>query len=365
MYLRTLSLRSFRNYSALELQLDPQLNVLVGNNAQGKTNLLEACYLLATTRSHRTHRDEEMIRWGDDFYHVKADIRKRLGNLHLELHYGVSMGRIAKVNGITQQRSSDFVGHLNVVLFAPEHLELVKGEPALRRRFLDMAIGQINRPYLHQLAQYNKLLQQKNNLLKGTEPLNLDLLSIYNQQLADLGSRLTIKRDQVIKRLIPLARTAHEKISGQERLEISYQASAGQPLTLESLRKEYEQLLIARQADEIRRRQSLIGPHRDDLRLAIDDVDLRHYGSQGQQRSAVLSLKMAETALMAQETGENPVLILDDVLSELDPLRQEQLLSMVNGLTQTLISSTDHPPLLAGRRVKSFLVKSGSVKELN
>ncbi len=345
--------------------MDPQLNIFVGNNAQGKTNLLEACYLLATTRSHRTHRDEEMIRWGDEFYHIKADVKKRLGNMHLELHYGVSMGRITKVNGIAQQRSSDFVGHLNVVLFAPEHLELVKGEPSLRRRFLDMAIGQINRPYLHHLSQYNKLLQQKNNLLKGIDPVNLDLLTIYNQQLADLGSRITIKRDQVVKRLIPLTRAAHEKISGHEQLELSYHASAGSPSTLDSLRQEFEQTLITKQPDEIRRRQSLVGPHRDDLRFSINGIDLRHYGSQGQQRSAVLSLKMGETTLMSQETGENPVLILDDVLSELDPLRQEQLLSMVNGLTQTMISSTDHPPLLAGRQIKSFQVRSGSVKEMN
>ncbi len=364
MHLKSLSLRSFRNYGALEVNLDPQLNIFVGHNAQGKTNLLEACYLLATTRSHRTHRDEEMIRWGEDFYHIKADVKKRLGIMHLELHYGATIGRITKVNGITQQRSSDFVGHFNVVLFAPEHLELVKGEPALRRRFLDMAIGQINRPYLHQLSQYNKLLQQKNNLLRGSDPVDLDLLHIYNQQLADLGSRLTIKRDQVIKRLTPLTRAAHEQISGHEQLELSYQANAGQPSSLETLRQEYEQLLKARQPDELRRRQSLVGPHRDDLRLTIDGIDLRHYGSQGQQRSAVLSLKMAETSLMAQETGEHPVLILDDVLSELDPLRQEKLLSMVTGLTQTLISSTDHPPLLSGRRVKSFLVKAGSVKEM-
>jgi len=345
MKVKSLSLRNFRNYAGIDLDTDRRVNVFVGRNAQGKTNLLESIYMLAMTKSHRTSKDRHLIRFGEERAALSAAIERKFGECTLRLEL-TALGKKAQINGLEQRKLSEYIGTLNVVLFAPEDLEIVKGSPAYRRRFLDMEIAQVHPAYLHSLSQYQKVLVQRNNFLKsgaGNGPDGGVMLSVWDEQLASYGSKIMLRRQKFISQLQDWAASIHEGITGgKERLSLGYAPSVdladGDDETV--LFDRFMVKLSQTKEQDLRRGATSVGPHRDDLSFSIDGRDAYSFGSQGQQRTAALSLKLAEIELIRQETGEYPVLLLDDVLSELDRSRQEHLVETMRSKVQTFITTT-------------------------
>jgi DNA replication and repair protein RecF len=345
MFLKKLVLQHYRNYERFELDIDRNVNIFVGPNAQGKTNLLEAIFVLALTKSHRTHHDKELIRWSGEETFLHAELDKRYGSCTLDLFIS-NKGKKAKINGLEQKKLSNFIGTLNVVMFAPEDLEIVKGNPGVRRRFLDMEIGQMQPSYLYDLSQYQKVLQQRNNFLKQCTPgaaSNEMMLEVWNGQLVQFGVKIMKKRQSFIKKLQIWAEQIHSGITNSgETLRIEYAPSL--PLgEFEDDAVLFDRFMIKLSQvkdQEIRRGTTLVGPHRDDLHFFINEKEVQTYGSQGQQRTTALSLKLAEIELIHEEVGEYPILLLDDVLSELDEYRQTQLIQTFQSKVQTFITTT-------------------------
>lgn len=317
----------------------------MGENAQGKTNLLESIYALALTRSHRTNNEQELIQWEKEQAFIKGNVQKEYTKVPLEL-FLTKKGRKTKVNHMEQKKLSSYIGQLNVILFAPEDLSLVKGSPQGRRKFLDMEIGQIDPVYLYESAQYQKILKQRNQYLKQlaehkqTDELYLDILS---EQLIDHGSKVLFARQQFVKQLEYWANQLHQKISrSKEHLTIIYRSSipgdhwADEQTVKETYAQEIEQV----KGKERLRQVTLAGPHRDDMSFLVNEKDVQTFGSQGQQRTTALSVKLAEIDLIKEETGEYPVLLLDDVMSELDDSRQLHLLETIEGKIQTFLTTT-------------------------
>ncbi|MFK4166677.1 DNA replication/repair protein RecF [Paenibacillus lautus] len=345
MFVKNVSLQHYRNYEKLQLEAFGDVNLIIGRNAQGKTNLMEALFVLALTKSHRTSKDRELIGFEQSSAHISAEIDRKYGTLRLELSLS-QQGKKAKINGFEQRKLSDFIGSLNVVMFAPEDLEIVKGTPGVRRRFLDMEIGQVAPSYLFHLQQYQKVLVQRNNLLKqlwGKGSAEQAMLEIWNSQLAEHGVKIVKKRKQFIKKLQKWAESIHQGITnGQEDLSLHYLPSfADAEEEDEAVLFETFMIKLSQMKEqEIRRGMTLAGPHRDDLAFYINGKEVQTYGSQGQQRTTALSLKLAEIELIQEEIGEYPVLLLDDVLSELDPYRQTQLIETFQSKVQTFITAT-------------------------
>jgi len=362
MYIRHLSLHNYRNYVHLELDLDPRLNLFLGANAQGKTNLLEACHLLATARSHRTQRDNELVQWEQQGYHISAEVKIRHGTEHLSLRYDPQQGKKAQINGVLQPRLLDFVGQMKVVLFAPEHLSLVKGDPGQRRRFLDILLSQLYTRYLYELSQYQRVLREKGNLLKTPLPENT-LLDVYNAQLAELGASLMRKRAEAVDIIAPLAMMYHKQLHPAECLKIRYQSQIEleAPYTQARVRDNLLQLMEAKRSEELRRRFCVVGLQRDDLDITLNGEDAKRFASQGQQRSIVLALKVAEAHYMDNVSMDRPILILDDLFSELDNDRQVHLLSLLQDFGQTLISAVSLPPVLHSKAKRIYRVQEGKV----
>ena len=362
MYIRHLSLHNYRNYVHLELDLDPRLNLFLGANAQGKTNLLEACHLLATARSHRTQRDNELVQWEQQGYHISAEVKIRHGTEHLSLRYDPQQGKKAQINGVLQPRLLDFVGQMKVVLFAPEHLSLVKGDPGQRRRFLDILLSQLYTRYLYELSQYQRVLREKGNLLKTPLPENT-LLDVYNAQLAELGASLMRKRAEAVDVIAPLAMMYHKQLHPAECLKIRYQSQIEleAPYTQARVRDNLLQLMEAKRSEELRRRFCVVGLQRDDLDITLNGEDAKRFASQGQQRSIVLALKVAEAHYMDNVSMDRPILILDDLFSELDNDRQAHLLSLLQDFGQTLISAVSLPPVLHSKAKRIYRVQEGKV----
>lgn len=367
MHLATLQLGSFRNYDSLTIHFSPGLNVLYGDNAQGKTNLLEAIHFLATGRSHRTSRDQDMIQEGKEELLARAEVVRKTGSIDLELRCGHQTRKQLKINGIAERKIARLVGSLAAVLFSPDDLQLLKGPPSGRRRFLDVELSQISQTYLHHLMAYNRLVAQRNTLLK--QPVvDEGLLSVYDEQLVETGARLVARRAEAVSRLSPIAARYHEMLAeGREDLRLAYQSQGvGEDGTadLESVRRRLEQELARMRQEERRRQVTLVGPHRDDVGFWIAGRDARLYASQGQQRTAVLALKLAELEFMTEEIGEPPLLLLDDVASELDPNRRHYLLSAVREGVQSFITCTDLEDLMVREWPEShrlFRVRAGTV----
>lgn len=368
MNLSELHLRHFRNYEQVQLHFPHRLNILIGDNAQGKTNLLESIYLLALGKSHRTHWDRELIRWGEEEALVEAQVNRQTAHHRLAVRIH-SKGKQVRINGVEQRRLSDLVGYLNAVLFAPEDLMIVKGSPGLRRRFLDMEIGQVSPVYLHHLNRYQQLLQQRNALLRegpGTGKDLSALLEIWDEQLADVGVKIYHKRLDFVMKLQNWAQQIHAQVTQEkEKLEILYHMSI--PCTAEGHLPDVE-LYLRRLREvrekEMRRGSTLVGPHRDDLSFLVNGKNVQVYGSQGQQRTTALSIKLAEIELIAAEVGEYPVLLLDDVLSELDSERQTYLLSTMARQVQTFLTTTGLDGIQKHVLDEAVLytVKSGTVR---
>lgn len=364
MYITRLELRDFRNYEEAELVPCEGINVLYGDNAQGKTALLEAVALCCTGRSHRTSKDRELIRWGQPFGRVELQAMRADGTHEIEIILPQAERKTVKVGGSVLTRSGELMGHVNGVLFAPEDLRMVKDGPAERRRFIDMEISQTSPAYYYALQRYNRALNQRNRLLKDAlaTPSLLDMLGSWDEQLCSAGAFIMDRRRAFIERLSRFAGENHREITGgRERLECRYCPSAPLDETGEALERALgEALLRAREQDE-RRCMTSVGPHRDDLQLTLDGMDVRAYGSQGQQRTSALSLKLAELTIMKEATGEWPVLLLDDVMSELDPGRRRQLLSRLRGI-QTLVTCTDLTDLAEADVGAAWRVASGTLE---
>ncbi|MGG0643741.1 DNA replication/repair protein RecF [Sporosarcina gallistercoris] len=345
MHIDRLALTDYRNYASLDLSFSPHINVFIGENAQGKTNVMEAIYVLAMAKSHRTSNDRELIRWGQEYGKIEGDVERKYGHLPIELVIS-KKGKKARVNHIEQNRLSLYIGQVNVVMFAPEDLNLVKGSPQVRRRFLDMEIGQISPVYLHDLLHYQKLLKQRNAILKdnrGKRQFEDVMFDVYTEQFVDKAVQIIKKRYYFLELLQKWAGPIHHGISrGLEDLDVSY--STLKELSSEQSDEEMKKVLMDKLAEvktrELDRGITLIGPHRDDLTFMVNGYDIQTYGSQGQQRTTALSLKLAEIELVRQEVGEAPILLLDDVLSELDDYRQSHLLNTIQGQVQTFVTTT-------------------------
>jgi len=345
MYLENIALRNFRNYEAQELSFSPSINVLIGENAQGKTNLIESIYFLAMSRSHRTARDRELIRWDSDFAKVNGKLKKKSHSVPMEIILS-KRGKIAKLNHLEQKKLSNYIGQLNVILFAPEDLSLVKGSPSVRRKFIDMELGQMNKIYLYHLAQYQQILKQRNQFLKQAKydtKYDQIYLDVLTEQLAADGAEVLFYRFRFIEKLNEWAQKVQTDISnGKETLKIRYKTTSEitEELTVEEIFEQLKEIYKKSQKQEIEQGTTTTGPHRDDLIFYVNDKNVQTYGSQGQQRTTALSLKLAEIELMNEITGEYPILLLDDVLSELDDNRQTHLLNSIQDKVQTFITTT-------------------------
>ncbi len=321
-----LRLVNFRNYPSLSLRPDAGLCVLTGENAAGKTNVLESLFLCSLGRSHRTLRDGEMVRSGEAFASVAVDVDTRGGPRRIETKLFPGDRKKTLIDGAPISRSGELLGCLNVVMFAPEDLSLVKDGPGERRRFLDMAISQLRPSYYYTLQQYNNALKQRNALLKDGEGLDYDSLACWDEQLSVLGAAIILARAELVERLGMIASEQHETLSdGAETLVAQYEPNV-EPETANELTKTLRLALADSAERDIYRGSTSVGPHRDDLKLLINRTDVRVYGSQGQQRTTVLSLKLAQLEILRAEKDDSPVLLLDDVFSELDRNRQKMLL---------------------------------------
>ena len=345
MKLTNLQLQNFRNYESVQLEFTDGVHVFIGENAQGKTNLMESIYALAMTKSHRTTSDKELIGWKKDFATIKGTIEKTATKTNLELQFS-KKGKIAKVNYLEQKRLSSYLGNLNVILFAPENLTLVKGSPQNRRKFVDMELGQMSSLYLYDLVEYNRVLKQRNTYLKQLAIKKKqpdEYLEVLSEMLSELASKIVFHRLDFMKQLEALAIPIHDQLSlGREKFSVSYQATIPleDGLTASQMKEIYIDQFKKNQTREADQATTLIGPHRDDLIFYLNEVPVQTYGSQGQQRSTVLSLKLAEIELMKLSTGEYPLLLLDDVLSELDDDRQTHLIKAIENKVQTFITTT-------------------------
>ena len=354
MYLKTLHLSAFRNYLEQAWEFDHQKTILLGNNAQGKSNILEAVELLATLKSHRTNRDRDLILEGATTGQILATVEHKYGTSDLAITLRSPGRRTLTLNHENLRRHLEFLGSLNAVQFSSLDLDLVRGSPDARRNWLDTLLVQLEPIYAHILHQYYQVLRQRNALLKelrktasdqGTSAnlsAQISQLHLWDQQLAKTGSRVTRRRARVIERLTPLAQTWHKSISGgQEILNIDYLPNVScdedKPLQVQqAFLDKIEQRRLAEQ----QLGTSVVGPHRDDVQFTINGTPAKSYGSQGQQRTLVLALKLAELKLIEEVIGEPPLLLLDDVLAELDPNRQNQLLEVIQGRFQTIITTT-------------------------
>ena len=334
MIVKSLELSNFRNYESLSMEFSPSTNILYGDNAQGKTNILEAVFLCATTKSHKGSKDKEIIKLQSEEAHIRMVIRRDELDHRIDMHLKKNKPKGVAIDGIPIKRSSELFGIINVVFFSPEDLAIIKDGPSERRRFIDMELCQLSKLYLHNLLNYNKVLNQRNNLLKQVcfNKGLLDTLYVWDQQLLHFGTELMKERQAFMKNMNEIVVKLHKKLSdGKEELEIAYEPNVAI--------SEFESKLNKSMERDIALKVTNIGPHRDDLSFFINGQDVRKYGSQGQQRTAALSLKLAEIELVKQVTKDKPILLLDDVLSELDRKRQNQLLDSIIGI-QTIVTCT-------------------------
>lgn len=334
MIIKSLELKNYRNYENLFIEFDEGTNILYGNNAQGKTNILEAIYVCATTKSHRGSKDREIINFNSEDAHICMKIDRKKMPHKIDMHLKKSKTKGAAIDGLIVKKSSELFGVVNVVFFSPEDLGIIKNGPAQRRRFIDLELCQLDKIYLHHLTNYNKVLNQRNNLLRQLS-FNMDLkdtLDVWDMQLVNFGRQVIKGRKEFIDDLNRIIGPIHYKLSGgSEKLTLVYEPDV-------SL-NEFEHVLMSKRDSDIRIKTSSVGPHRDDINFMVNGIDIRKYGSQGQQRTAALSLKLAEIELVKQKIHDTPILLLDDVLSELDSFRQNYLMECIKDI-QTVITCT-------------------------
>ena len=377
MRIKSLKLLYFRNYLSMNIETHPSLNVLVGNNANGKTNIIESIFCLALGKSYRTKSDSECIMFGETATAMSCVVSKN--NKNLDIMLGINnKGKSAKIAGVKKTKLTDFVGELNVVLFSPEDLQIVKGSPALRREFINREFYQFSRIYHKYNLMYQHLLKQRNSYLKDMrknpkDEMALTYLETLTSQLAKVALYITKERVSFVQDISKLTYKNMLNISnGQETLKIRYKSSVLEALNIKDTEDEafteenLTNIIMRKSFDDIMRGSTKIGPQHDDLEFYINDLDAKMYASQGQQRSIVLSLKLAEINYLKDKTGTYPVLLLDDVLSELDKNRQLKLLDAINENVQTFITTPSISDIKEDllKKAKVFKIENGNISEI-
>ena len=340
MKLRKLILKNYRNYENFEYEFSQNKTLIIGKNAQGKTNILEAIYYLCALDSNRIKKDSELIMFNKDLTSIKAEVEKNSTDLELEVIINPPKNKILKVNGLKKNKSKDFLRVLSSVNFSSSDLMLLRGEPQNRRKWLDMAIFQVYPLYIEKLAKFNKIRLQKANYLANGIIQN-DMLDVFNEQLSVASANVIYLRKKYLLELERIAKIKHASMAENEDLTIKYQTITDENLSIEELKDLIYQKLNEIKQDEIRRQQCLIGAHRDDIDFYINEVDSKKFASQGQQRTIVLALKLAELQIIKEKINETPLLLLDDVLAELDNIRQNYLLNAIEDDIQMVITSVD------------------------
>jgi DNA replication and repair protein RecF len=356
MYIEQIALNNYRNYGALDISFDKGTNILYGMNAQGKTNILEAIYMAATTKSHRGSRDKEIIKFGEEESHIKLLVRKNDISRRIDMHLKKSKNKGVAIDGLPIRRSAELYGLLNIIFFSPEDLSIIKNGPVERRRFMDMELCQLSRLYYSNLSNYNKVLNQRNNLLRQIyfNKSLIDTLDVWDEQLMSYGIKVIKERENFIEMLGDIVRDIHKGLSGEkEELKIVYNKSVDE--------NDFAEILKSKRDNDCKYESTQYGPHRDDITFFINDMDVRLYGSQGQQRTAALSLKLAEIELVRRIINDSPVLLLDDVMSELDSGRRNALLDAIKDI-QTIITCTGYDDFIRERITidKIYYIEAGS-----
>ena len=334
MYIESIELKNYRNYDSLSLQFDKGTNIFYGDNAQGKTNILEAVYLCGTTKSHRGSKDREMIQFDADEAHIRMFVKKEGISRRIDMHLKKNKTKGIAVDGIPIRKAGELFGILNLVFFSPEDLNIIKNGPGERRRFMDVELCQLNKLYLSDLSSYNHVLNQRNKLLKDLsfQPSLLNTLDVWDEQLARYGASIIQGRKKFIEEMNGIITGIHRNITGgKEEIRLLYEPSVSE--------ENFLSVLLRNREKDCRFKLTSEGPHRDDLCVKINGMDIRKYGSQGQQRTAALSLKLSEIYMVKKRIKDMPVLLLDDVLSELDSSRQNYLLNSISQV-QTMITCT-------------------------
>ncbi len=360
MYVESIQLNNYRNYDSEKVTFSPGVNIFFGDNAQGKTNILEAVYLTGTSRSHRGSKDKELIRFDKEEAHVRLFFNKNQLSHRLDFHLKKKKSKGIAIDGVPIRKTSELLGTLHVVFFSPEDLGLIKNGPSMRRKFLDMEMSQLDKSYLQYLSAYNHLLSERNNLLKQINffPQLRETLDGWDEQIIDTGCRIIEKRQKFVRHMAEMMREIHSKLTGnREQIQVSYEENVSA--------EAFRDVLYGYRDKDIKMGTTSAGPHRDDLAFKINDIDLRKFGSQGQQRTAALALKLSEIRLIEEVSGDKPVLLLDDVLSELDAHRQNYLLEHISDI-QTMISCTGLDDFVNTRMHldKVFHVEKGKIEDL-
>ena len=357
MIIKSIELKNFRNYEELNLNLDGGTNILYGDNAQGKTNILEAVYLAGTSKSHKGSKDREMIRFENEESHIRMMVKKGDLSYKIDMHLRKNKAKGVAINGLPIRKARELLGVVNLVFFSPEDLNIIKNGPGERRRFLDSELCQLDGVYITELAGYNHIVNQRNRLLKDLymNPSLKETLDIWDMQMLQYGTKIINKRKDFVRDLNQVIQDIHHNLTGGiEHLEVVYEPSTEA--------EDFENVLKKNRERDIRMKMTSAGPHRDDLSFVVNGIDIRKYGSQGQQRTAALSLKLSEIYLVKEKIKDTPILLLDDVLSELDSNRQTYLLDSIHDI-QTLITCTGLEDFVNNRfqMDKLFHVVNGTV----
>lgn len=356
-----MSLQHYRNYQSLYLDFDPATNIFYGDNAQGKTNILEAVYVSGTTKSHRSSKDRELISFSEEEAHIRTLIEKNGMEHKIDMHLRKNRTKGIAIDGIPIRKASELFGIIHFVFFSPEDLSIIKNGPSERRRFLDMELCQLDKIYLHHLSNYNRIVLQRNRILKemAFRPDYRDVLDVLDAQMITYGTQVIVRRRHFTEELNQLIGRIHSQLTGgQEQMVLEYEADTDETSFAERLKRSMEK--------DLKQKTTTAGPHRDDLSFVVNGIDIRRYGSQGQQRTAALSLKLSEIELVKEMLHDSPVLLLDDVLSELDSSRQNYLLNSIQNV-QTMITCTGLDELIEHRFSlhKVYRVTDGNVSAEN
>ena len=359
MIIKSVELKDFRNYEVLSMDFSKNTNILYGANAQGKTNVLEALYVCATTRSHRPAKDKDMIKFGSNEAHIRIIVEKSGIDHRIDMHLKKSKSKGVAIDGVPIKKSSELLGFMNVVAFSPEDLAIIKNGPSERRHFMDIELCQLDKVYMHNLSSYNKVIMQRNALLKQVVYNSnlLETISVWDEQLITYAGQIIDTRQQFINELNEIVNLIHKSISGgKEDIVLNYECNTKKDRLSDELKAGLNR--------DIKLKMTGCGPHRDDIGFVLGGEDLRKYGSQGQQRTAALSLKLAEIELVKKHIKDEPVLLLDDVLSELDRERQNKLIDCINQI-QTIITCTGLEEFVKNRAFtdRIYHVVSGNISE--
>ncbi len=357
MKLKSLKLKNFRNYDLLNLELDERANIFYGDNAQGKTNILEAIYLAGTTKSHRGSKDRDMIKFEKEESHIELIVEKKGIDFCVDMHLKKNSPKGIAINKLPIKKAGELYGIINLVFFSPEDLNIIKNGPSERRRFIDLELAQLDKVYLNDLSNYNRIINQRNKLLKDISNYKelLETLEIWDMQLIEYGNKVMDRREKFIKEMNEIIFDIHYKLTGEkEKVRLVYEKSISN--------YSFESCLEKNRQRDLSLRSTSVGPHRDDMAIYVNDLDVRKFGSQGQQRTVALSLKMSEIELVKKIIRDTPILLLDDVLSELDKHRQNYLLDSISDI-QTLVTCTGVEEFINHRFDinKIFNVENGNV----